>query len=51
MVHLQLISMKKNRSIIIAKHREILDMLATVDNLTNHIKTLMRDLKYIETNY
>jgi len=42
---------RKNNVVIIAKQREILDILNTIDNLTNHIKTLMRDLKYIEANY
>jgi len=43
--------MKKNKNVIvIAKQREILDILETINNLNNHCRNLMRDLKYIEAN-
>ena len=43
--------MKKNRNVVvIAKQREIIDILETISNLNNHCKTLMRELKYIEAN-
>ena len=43
--------MKKNKNVVvIAKQREILDILETINNLNNHCRTLMRDLRYIEAN-
>ena len=30
--------------------REVLEVLGTVENLVRHVKTLLREIKYIEVN-
>lgn len=42
--------MKRNERVLVLKEREVLEVLGTIENLVRHVKTLLRDIKYLEVN-
>jgi hypothetical protein len=41
---------KRNEKIMVLKEREVIEVLGTIENLIRHVKTLLREIKYIEVN-
>lgn len=41
---------KRNEKILVLKEREVMEILHTVENLTRHVRMILREIKYIEVN-
>jgi hypothetical protein len=44
------VQVRRNEKILVLKEREVLEVLGTIENLVRHVKTLLRDIKYLEVN-